>query len=181
MYESITLYFEKGGSGHSEALLNAMRERACAMDPRPEAVVVTSTTGETALKAARVFKGTGFRVIAAPFQKHLWGAYGGVDPKLRAACAELGVEFLPDEPRVPLLDEGRPDIVNAWRVVSQGFKVALQTASMCVDTGLLSKGALVIAAGGTGSGADTAIVVEIQGYATVLESNVVEIIAMPSR
>ncbi|HIJ66335.1 MAG TPA: hypothetical protein HPP77_10335, partial [Candidatus Hydrogenedentes bacterium] len=142
MYTSKTLYFEKGGREHSQAALSAMKERAEAMDPAPEAIVVTSTTGDTALKAAQAFKGTGRRIIAVPFQKHLWAAYAGLNPEHRAACAELGVEFLPDEPRVPLVDEERPDIVNAWRVVSQGFKVALQAASMCVDTGLVEDGAV---------------------------------------
>ncbi|HIJ72888.1 MAG TPA: hypothetical protein HPP83_02195 [Candidatus Hydrogenedentes bacterium] len=181
MYTSKTLYFEKGGREHSQAALSAMKERAEAMDPAPEAIVVTSTTGDTALKAAQAFKGTGRRIIAVPFQKHLWAAYAGLNPEHRAACAELGVEFLPDEPRVPLVDEERPDIVNAWRVVSQGFKVALQAASMCVDTGLVEDGAVVMAAGGTSSGADTAIVVQTRGHADILRSNVLEIIAMPKR
>ena len=181
MYRAEMVYFEKGGREHSEAVLAAMRERACAMEPRPAAIVVTSTTGETALKAAEFFNGTGFRVIAVPFQRHLWGRYRGPDPGLVAACAELGVEFLPDEPRIPLVDLERPDIVNAWRVVSQGFKVALQAASMCVDTGLIDDGALVMAAGGTSSGADTAVVLEARGYADILESNVLEIVTMPNR
>ena len=100
---------------------------------------------------------------------------------MAADCRELGVEFLPDEPVVPLLDSEHPDITNAWRTVSQGFKVALQVASMCVDTGLLKPGAHVISIGGTVWGADTGIAVETYGYADVLKSNVTEIIAMPSR
>jgi len=181
MYKSSTLYFEKGGREHSEDVLKAMEERACAMDPRPEAIVVTSTSGETALKAAEVFQGKGFRIIAAPFQKHLWDQFRGPAPELVAKCKELGVEFLPDQPAIPLVDEERPDIVGAWRVVSQGFKVALQVASMCVDTGLIEDGTLVMATGGTSCGADTAVLVEARSYDEILKSNVVEIVAMPNR
>ena len=58
--------------------------------------------------------------------------------------------------------------------------MALQVASMCVDTGLLEDGAFVIALGGTERGADTAVAVQTRGYADILKSNVTEIIAMPS-
>lgn len=174
-----TVYFDKGGPEHTQATLQAAKERAVNLEPK--AVVVTSTSGKTALEASRIFTGTGIRIIAAPFQKHLWEKYSPLDSKPAAECRELGVEFLPDEPIVPLLDSERPDIVNAWRTVSQGFKVALQVASMCVDTGLLKPGDHVISVGGSGQGADTAIAVQTYGYTDVLKSNVTEIIAMPSR
>jgi uncharacterized protein len=173
-----TVYFPKGGPERTEATLAAVKARA--LELKPAAVVVTSTSGKTALAAAKLFAGTGIRLIAAPFQKHLYDKYSPPDPKLAAECRKLGVEFLPDEPAVPLLDRERPDIVNAWRTVSQGFKVALQVASMCVDTGLLKPGDHVIAVGGSGRGADTAVAVETHGYQDVLKSNVTEIIAMPS-
>lgn len=173
-----TTYFEKGGPDHTQATLQVARERASELGT--EAIVVTSTSGKTALEAARIFAGADTRIIAVPFQKHLWEKYSSLDPQLAAECRELGVEFLPDDPVVPMLDAERPDIVNAWRTVSQGFKVALQVASMCVDTGLLKPGAHVISIGGSGEGADTAIAVQTYGYRDVLKSNVTQIIAMPS-
>lgn len=178
MRKAETVYFDNGGPEHTRAALQAAKKRAA--EVKPEAVIVTSTTGKTALEAARIFAGTGTRIIAAPFQKHLWEKFSPLDEQLAVKCRELGVEFLPDEPIVPLLDSERPDIVSAWRSMSQGFKVALQVASMCVDTGLLKPGALVISIGGSGTGADTAIAVRIYGYEDVLKSNVTEIIAMPS-
>ena len=174
-----TAYFDKGGLEHTQSTLQAAKERTAEINL--EAVIVTSTSGKTALEAAHIFSGTGTRIIAVPFQKHLWEKHSPLDPQLAAECRKLGVEFLPDEPIVPLLDSERPDIVNAWRTVSQGFKVALQVASMCVDTGLLKPGAHVISIGGSGEGADTAIAVQTYGYVDVLKSNVIEIIAMPSK
>ena len=173
-----TVYFGDGGPQHSIATLRAAKERA--LELKPTAVIVTSSTGATALEAARIFEGTGIRLIGAPFQRHLWDRHRPLDPDIVTRCREFGVEFLPDEPRVPMLGEDRPDIVNAWRVVSQGFKVAVQMAAMCVDTGMIEAGALVISLGGSSRGADTAIVVRPQGTANVLKSKVVEIIAMPS-
>lgn len=173
------LYFERGGAEHTGETVRAVRDRAD--DIQPEAVVVASTTGGTALDAARAFAGTGVRVIAVPFQKHLWDKYMGPDPEVVRECLSLGVEFLPDEPVVRILGTEHPDIADAWRTVSQGFKVAMQVASMCVDTGLLTPGAHVISIGGTDHGADTAIAAETYGYGEILKSNVTEIIAMPSR
>ena len=178
MRRAETVYFEKGGPEHTRETVRAARERAD--EVKPEAVVVASTTGKTALEAARAFAGTGTRIIAVPFQKHLWEKHRPHDPELARECLELGVEFLPDEPVVRILGSEHPDIADAWRTVSQGFKVAMQVASMCVDTGLLQPGAHVISVGGTEWGADTAIAVETYGYAEVLKSNVTEIIAMPS-
>ena len=173
-----TLYFDKGGESNSIAALEAAKARA--LELKPVAVIVTSSTGKTALEAAKIFQGTGLRIIAAPFQKHLWDKYRGVDPKIAAQCRELGVEFMPDEPKVPMLSTDHPDIVNAWRVVSQGFKVAIQMAAMCVDTGVIQAGDHVISLGGSSRGSDTAIAVIAQGTANVLKSKVTEIIAMPS-
>ncbi|MBN2309849.1 MAG: hypothetical protein JXR94_12820 [Candidatus Hydrogenedentes bacterium] len=172
-----TVYFEKGGPQNTEAALDAVRARVPEL--KPDAVVVATTSGRSALVAARALADTGVRVIAVPFQKHLYDKYGPPDPELAAQCRESGVEFLPEEPTVPMLDTHRPDIVNAWRTMSQGFKVALQVASMCVDLGMLDAGAHVIALGGSGEGADTAVAVHTYGYDDVLKSNVTGIIAMP--
>ncbi len=176
--EKKIVYFKKGSSEHSEAALQAAKERA--LEIKPEAVIVTSTSGKTGAAAARIFRGTGFRIIVVPFQKQLAEKN---DWKLNAhaaeECKKLGAEFLPEEPVCKILDDDRPDIVKAWRTVSQGFKVAQQVATMCVDTGLIKPGAHVISLGGTGRGADTAIALKSYGYNDVLKNNVTEIIAMP--
>jgi uncharacterized protein len=178
MKEGKTLYFDKPGPQNTTAVLEAIRDWIPQV--QPAAVIVTTTTGKTALEAARILKDTGARLIGAQFQKHVaeerdWH----LDPELAAQCKEAGVEFLPDEPALELLDKERGDIVNAWRCLGQGFKVAVQVASMCVDTGLIPAGATVIAAGGSAKGADVAIVVKPFGAADIFKSKVNEIIALP--
>ncbi len=173
-----TLYFAQGGPQQTEATLRAARVRA--LELGPEAVLVTSSSGRTALEAAHVFKGTAVRLIAVPFQPHLWDRHRPLDPEVAAECRSMGVQFLPDQPVVPMLDDLRPDVVNAWRIVSQGFKVALQVAAMCVETGLLKAGAHVISLGGSGRGADTAVAVRAFGHEDLFRMRVTEIIAMPS-
>lgn len=173
-----TLYFEAGGSEHTRATLEAAKERALALNV--EAVVVTSSSGATALEAAKVFEGTGMRIIGVGFQKHLWDRHRALEAEYADPCREMGVEFLPDEPKLELPGALSSDVVNAWRCMSQGFKVALQVAAQCVDTGLLTEGAHVISLGGSSRGADTAIALRTYGSSNVFKSKVTEVIAMPS-
>jgi hypothetical protein len=173
-----TLYFDHGGPQSTQAALEAAKTRA--LDIKPEAVIVTSSSGETALQAARIFEGTGIRIIGVPFQKHLWGRYRPLEPQYADPCRQLGVTFLPDEPALQLIDDLQPDIVNAWRIVSQGFKVALQVASMCVELGMLEPGAHVISLGGSSRGADTAVALHAYGHANLFDCKVTDVICMPA-
>jgi len=91
------IYFEKGNHKHSEDALEAARERA--LEIKPEAIIIASTSGKTGIMAAHIFKGTGFRIIAVPFQKDLAEKHNWkLDPMLAEECKILGVELLPEEP-----------------------------------------------------------------------------------
>ncbi|MCP4177995.1 MAG: hypothetical protein GY756_09530 [bacterium] len=178
MYNKNTLYFNNGGVEQSIPTLEAVRKWLPII--KPEAVIVSSTTGETALKAGETLKNDNIRLIAVTFQKNLWPKWGSPDKTYLSEAKKLGVEFLPNEPIVSFLDSERSDIVNAWRTISSGFKVAIQVASMCVDTGMINPGANIIALGGTVHGSDTAITAEIYGYEDILKTNITGIIAMPT-
>lgn len=180
MIEKPTVYFDKGSPEHTDATIEALKKRID--DFQPATVIVASTSGKTGLAAARALESTKIRVIVVPFQAGSAPAekWGTAQADIRHECERLGAQFLPDTPLCRLLDNDRPDIVDAWRVLGQGLKVALQVASMCVDTGLVESGAEVIALGGTGRGADTAVVLTTHGYEDVLKSKVKEIIAIPS-
>lgn len=71
MLEKMTLYFEKGGERNSQAALEAAKTRA--LEIKPDAVIVTSSSGKTALLAAQVFEGTGIRIIGVP-SRNICGA-----------------------------------------------------------------------------------------------------------
>jgi hypothetical protein len=62
---------------------------------------------------------------------------------------------------------------------SQGMKVAVEVALMAADAGLLDMEREIIAIGGTGEGADTAIVVKPAYTRTFPEMEIREIIAKP--
>ncbi len=88
--ELSTYYFEKGGEQNTEKLLEVAKARAVARNVKH--VVVASTRGETALKAAAAFQGTGIHVVAVAHQTGHRGA--GVQlftQENRAKLEALGV------------------------------------------------------------------------------------------
>lgn len=181
MSDRKTVYFDKGGPDHTQATIEAAKRRAMELEPKPAAVIVASTSGKTGSAAARAFESTGVRVLVVPFQAGTEAGekHGVADRTLKEQCERLGGTFIPDTPAYVFLDTTHPDIVAAWRVVSQGFKVALQVAAICVDLDLVEAGTDVIALGGSGKGADTAVLLTAQSTENALKMNVKEIIAMP--
>ena len=178
MVNRMTVYFSEAGAANTVDTLELAQDRAVGWGITT--IIVACTTGKTALQAAEIFaEGTPCRIICVPYQKHLWEQYGGLDPEIVEKCIEKQVLFLPDAPKVRLLDDERPDICNSFRCFSEGLKVAVQAASMCVDTGLVEAGTKVISIGGTGKGSDTAIVVLPHDYEHILDSRIQEIIAIP--
>jgi len=70
-------------------------------------------------------------------------------------------------------------IAHTLYCFSQGMKVAVEIAVMAADANLISPKEEVIAIGGTGQGADTAIVVKPAYSTNFFDLKIREIIAMP--
>ena len=70
-------------------------------------------------------------------------------------------------------------IAHVLRLFSQGVKVACECACMAVDEGLVSSGEEAVSIGGTGKGADTAIVLKPSNTHTFFDSRILEIICKP--
>jgi hypothetical protein len=68
----------------------------------------------------------------------------------------------------------------ALRTFGQGMKVALECATMAADAGLVRVDEDIIAIGGTGRGADTAVVVQPSYTHRFFDTRVREIICKPS-
>jgi len=71
-------------------------------------------------------------------------------------------------------------VAHTLRLFGQGVKVAVEIAVMALDAGLIPYGSDVVAIGGTGRGADTALVVRPSHAKTFFETFVVETICRPS-
>jgi hypothetical protein len=70
-------------------------------------------------------------------------------------------------------------VADTLRMFSQGMKVCVEIAVMALDSGLIPAGKEVVAMGGTGRGADTAVVVMPAHSQNFFETRVLEIICKP--
>ncbi|MCK5561765.1 MAG: hypothetical protein KAJ51_14285 [Thermoplasmata archaeon] len=181
------VYFAKKGPENTEKTLKLSHERMT--ERRIEQVVLASHTGATALSAAEVFNdkylivithSTGFREVGkqqlAPESRdkleklpnvHILTtthAFGGVG---RAVRMKLGT-YQVDEV-----------IAFALRTFGQGVKVCCELTIMAADAGLLDMAQEVLAIAGSGTGADTAMILKPAHAQNYLDLKVLEIICKP--
>lgn len=183
-----TLLYGRPGPQHTERTLEAVRQRASELGLG--AIIVATTTGATALKAAELCGGRDVEIVAVTLMAGVWRKYAPPDPELVRKAKEAGVKFL--TATHPLMGNvgsairekfgGVPEvelIAHAYYTFSQGMKVAVEVATMVADAGILSTEKDAIAVAGTGSGADTAIVIRPACSNHFFETKIREIIAMP--
>lgn len=189
-------YFSEYGEGNTSAVIDVVRERLA--EGGIEALVVASTTGKTALALAREVRPESdlplICISDPPWAKY----YPAITDENRQALEELGVEIVDYVPYASHSHSvgpcknmyGAPDlrvmIFDAFRLVGgQGLKVAMEVGMMATDGGKIKPGALILCVGGTGTGADCAIVmragfsVEILSRDPDRRPQVREILAMP--
>jgi hypothetical protein len=189
--ESKIVYFEKpGGEANTGKTLSLAKKRANELGIKT--IVVASTVGKTAVKAVGVFRGCKVIVVT-----HVTGmrepnsqefteenrkivekkggiilttahAFGGIHRALGATGA----------PPVPTSAIG--DIIAmTLRMFGQGTKVACEIAAMAADAGLVRTDEEIISIGGTGRGADTALVLQPNYVHHFFNLRVKEIICKP--
>ena len=183
-----TLVFEQAGEHNTDATLQIAKERALALGIRQ--VVVASSHGSTARKAHDLLAPAGVEVIAVSIG-HSWESEGWVmSAEEKAELKELGVvvhtgvhalgsnvgSAFSDKFGGPAPEEIVRDTLYRF---SQGMKVAVECVLMAADGGLLDMGQDVISIGGTGSGADTAIVCKPAYPRTFHQLEIREVLAKP--
>jgi hypothetical protein len=182
-----SVYFRKKGPVNTEKTLKLASIRA--QNLGIEQIVLASNSGKTAFEAAKFFKNerlivithsTGFQEIGhqelKPEIKNQLDAisnitiyttthaFGGVGRAVRMKLGTYQVDEI---------------IAYTLRTFSQGVKVGCELAIMAADAGLLDMTKEVIAIGGSGSGADTAIIVQPSHAQNFLDLKVLEIICKP--
>lgn len=70
-------------------------------------------------------------------------------------------------------------IADTLRMFGQGVKVCVEISIMALDAGLIPYGTPVLAVGGTGKGADTAVILRPEHANNVLETRIEEIVCKP--
>lgn len=180
--------FEKGGLENTDATLQAVRRRA--EELRIRKVVLATSTGRTALAALDALEGLGVQVIGVTLHAGYWQIYTAPDKEKVAAAEARGARFLTAthslmgsvESAIREKFGGMPPvelIAHTYYTFSQGMKVAVEVAVMAADAGLVENGEEVIAVGGTGEGADTAVVLKAAYTTNFFDLKVREVIAMP--
>ena len=151
-------------------------------------IVVASTSGDIGLKAVEAFKGYSVVVVThshgfkekdkaelRPENRDKIVAAGG---KILAATHAFGGvgRAVRNKFNTYQLDEL---IANTLRIFGQGTKVAVEIALMAADSGLISVQEDIISIGGTGGGADTALVLQAANVNNFFDVKVREIITKP--
>jgi hypothetical protein len=185
--EKSILYFDGVGEEYTDETLKAARERAGELGVRD--IVVASTRGGTGVKAVAVFQGynvvvvthsTGFR---EPGKQELTDENrekiekgGG-----RILTASHGFAGVNRAIRRKFDTVGPAEIVaQTLRMLGQGMKVCVECAAMAADAGLIPMDKDVISIGGSGKGADTAVVLKPAHLSNLFDMYIREIIAKPT-
>lgn len=186
-----TVYFNKpGGEENTDKTLALSRKRAEELGIKT--IVLASTVGGTAVKAVDVFKGlklvvvthtTGFREPNSQEfteeNRKIVEDKGGIVLTTTHAMGGIHRALHRGEgPPPPSLAMGDV-IAMTLRTFGQGMKVALEIAAMAADAGLVRTDEEVIAIGGTGRGADTAVVLKPDHVHRFFNIRVKEVICKP--
>jgi hypothetical protein len=178
--EEKIIYFEKPGKENTAGVFQLIQERARVRGIKK--IVLASTRGDTARKAAASFEDTGLHLVVIPWQ------YGFRDtqPFPQELVAELhkkghqvhfGTMLFHTE---DLYGIKIPQIMaTLLRTFGQGIKVCVEIIMMACDGGCIEIGEKVIAAAGTGAGADTAIVATASTSTRMAGLRIHEIICKP--
>lgn len=188
------VYFEHPGEVNTEDVLRHGRARAEQLGLR--VVVVPTDSGRSALRAVRIFKDSGIRLIVVTTPPcTTWGPRGDLpsgipDVAVREALRSAGAELVQGTMPFSGLGSGRRPAI-AWQqdlvqrvleVFGAGTKIAIQVALMAVDAGLVPEGEDVLAFGGTYKGLDSALVVRTcLSWHFLDRFEVLEVVAKPRR
>ncbi len=185
------VYFDKAGSQNTDDTIKLALKRAKELNIKY--VVVASTSGETGLKAAKAFKGTGMKVIVVGH--HVGFSKPGVremeEPYIKE-LKEMGATIVEQTHALSGVERSITrrlggasrveSISEAIRtLISVGTKVCVEISIMAADGGHVPVDGKteIIAIGGTWNGADTACVVLPAHANNFFDMQVREFIAIP--
>ena len=180
-------YFPKPGPANTGAVLEAVARRAKELSI--DRVIVATCSGRTVFEARKSFDPS-LKIIAVT---HVAGFdepnVQELSEEDRRALQAQGVEVLTCAHAFGGVGRGvrnkvgtyQVDEVMAYtlRIFGQGTKVAVEIALMAADAGLVRTGEDVISIGGSGKGADTALVLRPATSSHLFDLRVREVICKP--
>lgn len=197
-----TVYFKEPGKENTDETLGIAMEAA--EERGIDTVVISSTTGWTALEALKVFKGSGLKLIVVTHQTGFRapgvqlmpeetkqrleeaGAVVVTCTDVLTGSAEVGISRQ-RPPRDARLEARLPWIVppvstiiaHTLRLFSQGVKVCVEIAMMAADAGAVPVDKPLVAVAGTHAGSDTAMVITPASSNRIRDLKIHEILAKP--
>jgi len=186
--EKYTTYFQKPSAHNTDRLLKLAKDYA--EKERIKDVVVASTTGETGAKASKIFKNHNLIVVT-----HFFGFQEPGKTELqeenKKKMLKNGAKILTGTHALSSAERSiRKEfntmqtleiIANTLRLMGEGTKVCVEITLMAADAGLISTDRDIIAIGGTGKGADTALRIYPANAARFFNLKIREVIAKPSQ
>ena len=179
------MYFDKQGKDNTDQTLKLGADRG--RDLGLKEVVVASSTGKTAYKAMEVFSGFKLTVVTyhcgfkEPFKNRM-------DEKIRQDIESRGIRVIAASHALSGVERSVAKkhsgvypvllIADTLRLFGQGTKVAVEVAIMAADAGALS-GSDIVSIGGSGSGADAALVLKPAHQNNFFDMRIREIVCKP--
>ena len=178
--------FEDPGPRNTARTIEIAKRRADEL--RIRTILVASTLGGTGAQVAEEFQGRNVVVVT-----HSTGFSGPNVQRLteekRAAIEALGAKVLTCQHALggigravrKKLGTYQIDEIVAFtlRIFGQGMKVCIEIALMAADAGLVRVDEMCIAIGGSGGGADTAVVLIPANAQQFFDARVIEVLAKP--
>jgi hypothetical protein len=180
------VYFKKTGRDNTAKTLEvaAMRTEELGI----QNVVVATTSGQTGLTAANIFTSRNL-VIVTHSTGFVKPDYQELLPEFRKKIEKAGAKILTCQHafggvgravRKKLETYELEEIIAyTLRIFGEGTKVAIEIALMAADAGLIPTGEPCISVGGTGQGADTAILLKPAHAQNFFDLRIMEILAKP--
>lgn len=184
--ETKSVYFGDKGPDFTARTLELAQLRSAELGIKD--VVVASSSGATGVAALKPFAGANLIVVGGVvgFSAPNEDRFG---PASRATIEAAGGKVLVTGHAFGMLGRAvnkrfgaiQVDevIANTLRLFGQGVKVACEIACMATDAGLIRAGSDVIAIGGSGQGADTALVLRASNTHAFFDMHILEIICKP--
>ena len=180
------MYFDKTGKVNTKD--TAVLALKAAAEKNIKYIVAASSRGET----AKLLKNSDELNIICVTHANGYPETGKseMSQEIRNELADMGIKVLTTTHVLSGAERGISKafggaypveiIAHSLRMFGQGMKVCVEVAVMALDAGLIPYGEPIIAIGGTGKGADTAVIMTPSHASSILETKIHEIICKPS-
>ena len=184
--EEKIVYFDKPGIENTEEVLRIAKKRAHELGIKT--IVVATTTGNTGVRATEVFKDMKVVVVTHSMGFNIPNTQELTEENRQKIVANGGIILTTTHLFRGVsgamlkkfnMHEIGVIIANTLRLMGQGMKVAVEISVMAADAGLVRTDEEIIAIGGSGRGADYAVVLKPVYSNDFFDLKVKEILCKP--